>query len=257
MLTNTEILHIALQQSAIESCCAPGDFLKNENVVAVSRENAGRRAYLSEPYAFDLTSYGGNAVACVREDLQEVAYSYLAKHSVAHLFETPALHELDVMLAPFGLKTKFQAEYFLPDMNSFKLSDCRYSLKIIEPPFDGLYLPQWSNALCERRVECDVLAVGAFDKGRLVGLASASADCQSMWQIGVDVLPEYRRQGIAAALTSGLAAEVFKRGKVPFYCAAWANIGSVKTAIACGFRPAWAELTAKEEEYVSKLNSVF
>jgi acetyltransferase, GNAT family len=58
-------------------------------------------------------------------------------------------------------------------------------------------------------------------------------------------------------LTSRLAEEVFKRGKVPFYCAAWSNIGSVKNAIACGFRPAWVEMTAKDEEYVSKLNSVF
>lgn len=42
-----------------------------------------------------------------------------------------------------------------------------------------------------------------------------------MYQIGVDVLPEYRRKGIAAAVTSRLAAETMKLGKVPFYCAAW------------------------------------
>ena len=35
----------------------------------------------------------------------------------------------------------------------------------------------------------DVLAVGAYDGARLVGLAGCSADCESMWQIGVDVLP--------------------------------------------------------------------
>ena len=67
MLTNTEILQIALRQSAIDSCCVAEDFIKSENVVALSRENAGRRAYIAEPYAFDLTSYGGNVVACVRE----------------------------------------------------------------------------------------------------------------------------------------------------------------------------------------------
>ena len=37
---------------------------------------------------------------------------------------------------------------------------------------------------------------------KLVGLAACSADCDNMWQIGVDVLPEYRRMGIASSLDS-------------------------------------------------------
>lgn len=86
--------------------------------------------------------------------------------------------------------------------------------------FGPLYLPQWSNALCEKRKELDVLGVGAFDRERLIGLAGCSADCHTMWQIGIDVLPDYRRQGVAAALVSRLALETLARGKVPFYCAA-------------------------------------
>ena len=35
------------------------------------------------------------------------------------------------------------------------------------------------------------LAAAALDRGRLVGLAGCSADCGAMWQIGIDVLPEY------------------------------------------------------------------
>lgn len=66
-----------------------------------------------------------------------------------------------------------------------------------------------------------------------------------MWQIGVDVLPDTAGRGVAAALTSRLAAETLARGKVPFYCAAWSNIKSVRNAVKCGFVPAWAELTAK------------
>ena len=71
---------------------------------------------------------------------------------------------------------------------------------------------------------------------------------------GVDVLPGYRRRGVAAALTSRLAAETLARGKVPFYCAAWSNIKSVRNAVKCGFVPAWAELTAKPEAFVRELN---
>lgn len=82
-----------------------------------------------------------------------------------------------------------------------------------------LYLPEWSNALCEKRKELDVLGVGAYDGSKLVGLAGCSADCDCMWQIGVDVLPEYRRQGIACTLTSHLAMEILEKDEFHFIAA--------------------------------------
>ena len=88
---------------------------------------------------------------------------------------------------------------------------------------------------------------------KLIGLAGCSADCEEMWQIGVDVLPAYRRQGIASALTSRLAKEILKREKVPFYCSAWSNIRSVRNAVKSGFIPAWVELSVKPAEFVDKL----
>lgn len=94
----------------------------------------------------------------------------------------------------------------------------------------------------------------AYDDNRFIGMAGCSADCDSMWQIGIDVLPDYRRKGIASALTSRLAVEVVNREKVPFYSAAWSNIKSVRNAIASGFKPAWVELTAESCDLVTELN---
>ena len=34
-----------------------------------------------------------------------------------------------------------------------------------------------------------MLAVGAYDNGKLIALAGCSADRDAMWQIGIDVLP--------------------------------------------------------------------
>ena len=96
--------------------------------------------------------------------------------------------------------------------------------------------------------------MGAYTQGKLIGLAGCSADCDTMWQIGVDVLPEYRRNGIAAALTSHLAVEIMKRDKVPFYCSAWSNIRSARNAIKSGFIPAWVEMTAKPRSIVDEMN---
>ena len=91
----------------------------------------------------------------------------------------------------------------------------------------------------------DLLGVGAYEDEKLIGLAGCSADCEKMWQIGVDVLPEYRRKGIASALTSGLAHEILERRKIPFYCSAWSNIRSARNAVKSAFIPAWVDMTIK------------
>lgn len=132
---------------------------------------------------------------------------------------------------------------------------CQYETKVMEPEdFAEYYLPEWNNALCEKRKELDSLAVGAFDNGKLIGLAGASADCDTMWQIGIDVLTEYRRQGIASSLTSRLALEILEKGIVPFYCCAWSNLKSARNAIKSGFWPAWVQMTVREDSYIAEMN---
>ena len=69
----------------------------------------------------------------------------------------------------------------------------------------------------------------------------------------MDVDGGHRGQGVASALTSRLALYALERGKVPFYCAAWSNVASVRNAIKCGFRPAWVELTAKTQDFVAPM----
>ena len=255
-MTNQEILKIAMAQSAIDLCADPKDFEQSENVIVTSRENKDARRYLNLPFSCQLVSYGNNIVASVLPEFHEITENYINKYPPEHCFETPHLHTLNDALMEKGQKICFMAEYFLPDVDALRALDCPYELKLLtQTDFADLYLPEWSNALCEKRKHLDVLGVGAYDGVRLVGLAGCSADCDTMWQIGIDVLPPYRRQGIAAALTSRLAVEILSRGKVPFYCAAWCNIRSVRNAIKSGFRPAWVEMTAKPCEMVDEMNT--
>ena len=254
-MTNQEILKIAIEQSAKDLCANASDFEKSENVVVLSHESNDARKYLRLPFSCQFVSYGNNVVVSVSPDFREIAEKYINKYPVEHLFETPNLHVLNDALVEKGQKICFMAEYFLPDMNIIRPLDSSYELRILtQTDFADLYLPEWSNALCEGRKHLDVLGVGAYDNGRLVGLAGCSADCDTMWQIGIDVLPEYRRQGIASALTSRLAIEILQCGKVPFYCAAWCNVKSVRNAIKSGFRPAWVEMTAKTCATVDEMN---
>ena len=254
-MTNEEILRIAMKQSAIDLNCKTEDFTADKNIVVVSKENPGARRYLKLPHICDLCSYGNNITASVDEKYIGLVSGYINKFPAEHCFETPNLHVLNDALQKDGYRACFMSEYFLPDVNALKELPCRYELRVLEAKdFKELYKKEWSNALCEERKELDVLGVGAYDEGKLIGLAGCSADCERMWQIGVDVLPEYRRQGIASAVTSRLAVETLCRGKVPFYCCAWSNVKSARNAIRSGFRPAWVELNVKDAKSVDEMN---
>ena len=248
-MDNQTIWNIALQQSAYDCSCAPEDFLAKENRVCESFADNRARHYLQLPHICTLVSYGTNIVASGRADLLGEIGAYLNRFpDIAHCFETPGLYSLNRILEKAEAAVCFMSDYFLPDVDAVfgTCHSCSYELRILEADhFGDLYLPEWKNALCADRKTLDRLAVGAFEKGRLIGLAGCSADCDAMWQIGVDVLPGYRMQGIAAALTNRLARETFERGYVPFYCAAWSNVKSVKNAIRSGFRPGWVEMAAK------------
>lgn len=254
-MTNEKILQIAMAQSAEDIGCHADDFRTDTNLVVPFRLGENAKRYYKLPIGCNFISYGNNVVAASTEALAGVVKDYLSRFEFYHCFETPNLRWLNRRLEPLGQAVCLMAEYYLPDVNRLMPLPCAYALRVLnQTDFADLYLPQWSNALCRERKHLDVLGVGAYDGGRLVGLAGCSADAEEMWQIGVDVLPEYRRRGIASALTARLALEILERGKVPFYCTAWSNLRSVRNAIKSGFLPAWVEMTVKQIEIVDGMN---
>ncbi|MBQ9195731.1 MAG: GNAT family N-acetyltransferase [Clostridia bacterium] len=253
--TNELIRRIAMEQSAVDANCDASDFCRKENVISLSKPSAAARKYLQLPHVCNLISYGNNIVAAVQEEYRELVSAYINAYPAEHCFETPNMHVLNDAFQQHGYRVCFMAEYFLPDLQALRELPCPYRTRLMhQSDFASLYTREWSNALCEKRKELDILGVGAYHGERLVGMAACSADCESMWQIGVDVLPEYRRQGIASALTSRLAIEILKRDKVPFYCCAWSNVKSARNAIKSGFRPAWVEMTVRSAETVRDMN---
>ena len=254
-MTNQNIWRIAMEQSAVDINCRAEDFLKDHPVFVRSFVGPGARKYYKEPIACNLVSYGSNVVVSVADGYRELVEEYIGKFEFYHCFETPNLHWLDERLDERGQRICFMAEYFLPDVSKMKDMACGYECRVLkQTDFRELYKPEWGNALCEKRRELDVLGVGAYDQGKLIGLAGCSADCDTMWQIGVDVLPEYRRRGIASALTGRLAREILDRDRVPFYCSAWSNIRSARNAVKSGFVPAWVEMTAKPQHMIDEMN---
>ena len=244
-----------MQQSAIDLGCKPEDFTRTEPVVVPSVVSQNARKYLHQPIPAYFVSYASNIVASANAECMDTVRAYLQKYPLVHSFEPPHMHVLHETLKPLGYGIGMTAEYWLPDLKTLHPLSCAYETRVLtKESFANLYFPQWSNALCEKRAELDVLCVGAYENEKLIGLAGCSADCENMWQIGIDVLSEYRRKGIAAALTSQLAFEILNRNKVPFYCCAWCNLASARNAIKAGFRPAWTELQAENLENIAKRN---
>ena len=246
-MDNEKILQIAMQQQAIDYSCAPEDFCSNENKVVISKENPKARAYLRLPFFCALTSFGNNIVASVNTDIADFVSEYIKDKKIEDCFTPPNIFTLNDELRKHGSQITFCAQRPLPDVNLIKPVSCDYDMRIMQPDeYTYLYgMPEWNNAIGSgRRKHLDMLAVGAFDGQKLIGLVGSSASCDSMWQIGVDVLPDYRRKGIAAALVSKLALELLSIGVVPFPGNRWANIRSLKTQLSCGFKPAWVEMIA-------------
>lgn len=240
-----DMLLTAMQQSALDIGCAPEDFERREPVVVRALHQPRAKAYLGTPPFLFMACYGRNVAACAHEDFMREARAYLDSYDAALCFSMPYASRLDSLLRCHGMCVSNTASYYLPCDEPRRVYECAYPTRVLtQEDFEPYYLPQWSNAISKRRKHLDMLGVGAFDGDTLIALAGCSADCADMWQIGIDVLPEYRGMGIAKSLTSRLTAEILDRGKVPFYGAAWANIKSVRNAVACGYRPAWVELCA-------------
>lgn len=247
-MTTREMLHIAMTQSAEDLGCRPEDFLADGPILRPFKMGTGARKYLKPAMSGCLVSYGKGLVAAVREEIADIVEGFITDEPYYHLLETPALCRLDERLRERGHRVSYMTQYFLPLEDPIPNPVCAYEMRLLGPiDFADLYISAWSNALCEKRKELDVLGVGAYDHEKLIGLAACSADCEKMWQIGVDVLIAYRRQGVASALTAALTREILQRGKVPFYGCAWANLPSVLNAIRSGFRPAWVEVSIMEK----------
>jgi len=250
-MTKQEILATAMRQSALDCAADAEDFTKTENIVREYKVSGGERRDLCATQTCILVSYGSNIVAaCDKELIGDVAAFVNGTEKFYRCFETPAIYDLNRILQKAGTEVFRMHTGFLPDPDAVFGADlpCPYETRVLHPEdFSDLYLPRWDNALCADRKELDMLGVGAYDNGQLIGLAGCSADGKNMWQIGIDVLPEYRQKGIASALTNRLARAVFEHGEMPFYCAAWSNVRSYRNGIRSGFRPAWVELSARKK----------
>ena len=108
---------------------------------------------------------------------------------------------------------------------------------------------RFDEAFCFSEESPDVLAVAAIIDDEIVGMAGASADSPSFWQIGINVNKNFEGRHIATGLVSMLKADILKKGIVPYYGTSFSNLASQHVAAKAGFEVAWVELITERMEY--------
>lgn len=250
MYTKKEMIAGLKRQLSLDFNCRPDDFDLSDNVITVSSKNKGRREYIKGTFFLSMVTLGQNAVIMADKRLHPWLEDFVRDKKGIWLFEHEHLMSVEKELSKYGKRLCQTHHMFLPNAEPLD----------IKPDFEVRWFEEsdikqfygnanYPNAFCKEYDpdRPDVLAVAAVIDGEIAGMAGCSADTETMWQIGIDVLPEYRGRGVGAALVGLLKDEVFKRGYIPFYGTSLSNLHSWKIALKCGFYPAWVEIETVEE----------
>lgn len=264
-MNNKDIMKIAIEQSARDYNILAEDLLKEGyTMYSPSEVTSSARNYLKRKPYCNLLYYGQSLVAVVDEEVQAFMEKYLSKYkdNIYRCFDAPQITTLNSELEKRGKCIAHMAQFFLPDINYRPDLNTEIATRLfVGDEIAELYDDKrFTMALAYNRTgeRVDVIAIAAYVNGEIAGVAGATNDCESMWQIGIDVLENYRYQNIASTLTYLLSQEIVKRGVVPFYCCAWSNLASKNTARKAGFKDAWIELTAKsaDEEWIKNVRKL-
>lgn len=233
--------------------CTPADFTKQDNILTVSALQEGRRMYSKEKYFFHMVTTGGNAVLTAEECLHPYLQNFIKDRTGHWLFEIPNLLPLEKELNRFGYTLTQTYHMFLPSVETEekRSNQENYPVKWFygQEEISQFYGDErFPNAICPEYLahRPDKIVVCAYDGDEIMGMAGCSEDAPGWQQIGIDVMQEYRSQGVGTYLVTLLKNKILEQGNIPFYGTSVSNYHSWNIALNCGFRPAWVEIgTAK------------
>ena len=243
-----EYLDLAKRQLAIDLNCRHDDFDRAENVITVSAANPGRRMYSNEKSFFQMATFGVNTVLSADEQLHPFLREFIRDRVGHWLFEHDKLVVIERELNKYGYGLRQSHHMCLPKFDVTFQSNIPIKWFSGRGQIEPFYGKGFYNALCERYLEerPDRIAVCAYNGDEIMGMAGCSEDAPGFLQIGIDVLSQYRGRGVGTYLSLLMKNEIIRRGGMPVYGTAAANVHSQNIAMNCGFRPAWAEIEAEK-----------
>ena len=235
-MNKAEKIEAVKKQLMIRWECSEDIFSSTENIIIKS-----------EKIFFEMLTFGGNAAIRANEKIYEWCKDKLQNEESKNIMDGDILFQIEKKLREFKYALAGEnVRYLYLNPNTEIIKPEEFSYKWFEKEdMPELYENKgFDNAL---NYERDVLAYGAYKNGDLIALVGADDYMNNIWQIGIDVLPSYRKSGLATYLVKVLAEEIENRGKVAYYTTWSGNIPSTKVALNAGFYPIWLSYYAEHQ----------
>lgn len=230
-LNKSKMLEVVRKQLAVDMNCKEEDFIKEGVVFCEAKLNEARRKFDRQLPFLEVATMGKGIVVSGDRDILSKVRPMLENKRRDDIFSAPFLYGHSL--------------YYLPDSDKIKKlplpEGFDYFIKENNEIHELYKTPGFENAIQYdiNHPRPDMLVIYAMKDNKIVAMAGASEDCKTMWQIGIDVLPEYRSRGLAKALVSNLAVMIMEKGITPYYGTASSNIASQCVAYSSGFVSAW------------------
>lgn len=166
------------------------------------------------------------------ENLYDLIKERLANKNVYEIFEFPLVYG--------------QSIYFIPDLKRLEKQEevLDFEFKLFDGNTDEIELSEgFENAITyDEKGKCiSDIAYCAYYNGKIIGVAGADKINDDIWEVGIEVLPEFRKDGLATLLTENLTIKILEKGIVPIWCASSTNVGSQAVANKSNYIPLWVE----------------
>ncbi len=210
------------------------------------------KKYLSDKFECDINELDKNGLNIIKntsdnkikmmllDDLVLVSTSENYYDFLNERLEGKNVYEIFEMPYVYG-----QSIYYIPDLKRItKQAEVdKYSFKLFDGNIDAIKLTSgFENAITFEDGKCvSDIAYVAYDGDKIIGVAGADKRADDIWEVGIEVLPEYRKEGLASILSQNLTLKILDKGIVPIWCASATNIGSQAVASRSNYIPLWFE----------------
>lgn len=204
-----------------------------------SREELNEKAIIytvnskiKQPY-IKILAYRNCVVVCTSENLQSKIQGILKDKTRDEIFEIPLVYG--------------QTIHYVPDdyTNDVPMSpDYEYETLFGKDILSLAGLTGFDNSLAfdENSATSTNAVYIARAHNKIIGIAGAAeSTINGVWEIGVDVMEEYRNARLGTCLVRALTRELLGRNIIPFYSASVTNISSQMVANRCGYIPYWVD----------------
>lgn len=212
----------------------------DKNLFTVFKEHPDRRIYEWDDALLRICSVNNKFIMSSKDEkllsLLEKEFKY---ENAGFIGRYDNLKKINKILSSFGEEIADCHHYYIPYNSAEIKKDIQIKWFEKEELFVFLSNENFKNALEFSSLRPDMLGICSYENGEITGMAAASCDSKTMWQIGININKNSRNKGVGAYLVNMLKDEIIKRGVLPFYGTVESHISSQRIALKCGFLPMW------------------